>query len=366
MKLVFTSYVSVPEYSDPQSWLKRIEGYTGILESLGKIHTVVSIERIKYQGAVSQGNVHYIFLKIKRPVIHFPWKMHQLIKKEKPDVVFVNGLIFPLQVIQLRLTLGKKVKIVGIHHAEKPAKGIKKYFQLLADKCIDDYMFAALEFGTEWKQKGNIKSSNKINEVMEASSFFYPVDKDAAKQQLSINSPVVFVWVGRLDANKDPVTVIKAFLQFQQQHTNTVLYMIYQNEILLDEIRQLLLEATNGKDAVQLVGKVQHDQLQQWYNAADFIISGSHYEGSGIAVCEAMSCGCIPVLTNIISFRAMTDFGKCGFLFEPGNTGSLLEALLQTIAINKTEERKKVLLKFKNDLSFEAIAARINTIISKT
>ena len=114
----------------------------------------------------------------------------------------------------------------------------------------------------------------------------------------------------------------------------------------------------------QLVGKVPHHQLQSWYNSAIFIISGSHYEGSGIAVCEAMSCGCIPVVTNIMSFRKMTGPGKCGFIYEPGNEQELLEVLLQTRELDIEKERTKVLAQFKAELSFEAIAGKIDRVIT--
>ena len=110
--------------------------------------------------------------------------------------------------------------------------------------------------------------------------------------------------------------------------------------------------------------------MQYWYSSADFIISASHYEGSGVAVCEAMSCGCIPILTNIQSFRKMTGPGpqgsvsKCGLLYEPGDDEGLLKILLQTDTLNMEEERNKVLQQFNTELSFEAIAKKINAIIN--
>ena len=76
--------------------------------------------------------------------------------------------------------------------------------------------------------------------------------------------------------------------------------MIYQTEELLVEIKNIIEK--ENKNAIQLVGNIPHNEMLYWYNSADFIISGSHYEGSGTAVCEAMSCGCIPITTNIFFF----------------------------------------------------------------
>ncbi|MBS1509618.1 MAG: glycosyltransferase family 4 protein [Bacteroidetes bacterium] len=364
MKLLFTSYVSVPEFTNPEKWLQRIAPVTGILTALAQQHEVISVERICFEGELVKDNVQYHFIKLNKKVVYFPWRLHRWIKKQNPDVVLVNGLIFPLQVIQLKWMLGRKIKIAGLHHAEKPAHGLKRIFTRWADRCIDHYFFAASTLGDTWVKEKNIGNSKKIHEVMEASSHFLPGNKQAAKDELKISAKMVFLWVGRLDANKDPRTVVKAFLQHQQQFGETVLYMIFQTEDLLKEIQQIISTIPGANAAVQLVGAVAHEKLQWWYNAADVIISGSHYEGSGIAVCEAMSCGCIPVLTRIASFNAMTGNGTCGFLYEPGNINDLLQALQHLMNADWTAEREKVLHQFRTQLSFTAIAEKINSVIT--
>jgi len=363
MKLIFISYISSPEYNHPKEWLKRIEGYIGILENLTPANKVISIERINYEGEYQQNGVQCFFIRLKRKIVRFPFRMHRLIKNLQPDVVFVNGFIFPLQIIQLRLKLGRSVKIVVLHRAEKPFNGFRKYLQKQADKCVNGYLFTSSEFGNEWLQKGIISSRHKIHEVIQASSSFHPEDKTTARASLSVTGAPVFLWVGRLDANKDPITVIKAFIDSLSFQPSARLYMIYQAEELLAQARYLISLNSKAKEAIRLIGQIPHEQLQSWYSSADFIISGSHYEGSGVAVSEAMSCGCIPIITNIASFRRMTGPGKCGLLYEPGNDKELLEILLQTNELDREQERGKVLKQFGNELSFEAIARKINGVI---
>jgi glycosyltransferase involved in cell wall biosynthesis len=363
MKLVFTSYNGSPEYSDPETWLKRINGWTGILEQLAINNTVTDIEQINYEGEYRQNGVHYYFTRAKKRKIRFPWRMHRFIKRLQPDIVFVNGFIFPLQIIQLKWKLGKAVKIIVINHAEKPFTGFRKFFQRQADKYVHRYFFTAKEMGVEWILRGIISDESKITEVMEASSVFYAMEKEKARARTGVVNGIPFLWVGRLDANKDPLTVIKAFGNFIKHQPSAKLYMIYHTNDLYDEIVNYCDKSTDLKKAVTLVGKVLHDEMQYWYNSADFIVSGSRYEGSGVAVCEAMSCGCIPVLTDIQSFRKMTGPFKCGFLYEPGNEKDLLGILLKTKELNIEEERTRVLRQFKDELSFEAIACKINHVI---
>ncbi|MBD0375211.1 MAG: glycosyltransferase family 4 protein [Flavisolibacter sp.] len=363
MRIVSTSYSKTEEYSDPQNWLKRISFYTGILEELTKQHKVYSIERINYKGKYQQNGVDYYFIQLTNKVIRFPWKMHRLIKKLQPDVVLVNGFIFPLQIIQLRLTLGKQVKIIVLHRAEKPFSHFKKWLQALADKCVEAYLFTAAEFGKEWAERGIIRNQNKIHEVIQSSSFFRPESKQAARSKLGIDGAPIYLWVGRLEKNKDPLTVVKAFIRFHSVHSGARLYMIYQTNELLEEVKALINTNNQISEAIRLVGKVPHDALQSWYSGADFIVSGSHYEGSGIAVSEAMSCGCIPVVTDIISFRKMAD--TCGLFYKRGDENALVNVLEHTLALDIEKERKKVLDEFQKELSFAAIAKKINHIITE-
>ena len=363
MKLIFTSYVSTPEYNDPLKWLARIEGYTGILEALSDNHSVKSIERINYEGEVEHNGVEYFFVKQKQKTVLFPFQMHRVIKRMKPDVVLVNGFIFPLQLIQLKRKLGRDAKIIVINRSEKPFNGAKKYLQKLADRGIDAYLFASGEFGKQWIANGNIRDPTKIFEVLHGSSIFKPGDKAEARSALQIDGSPVFLWVGRLDPNKDPITVVNAFLKFIKYQPFAKLYVIYHTEELLETVKGLISSDEKAKRAITLVGKVPHQDLQSWYDSSDFIVSASHYEGGGIAVCEAMSCGCIPILTNIVSFRKMTGPGRCGLLFEPDDEEDLLNALLKTTEMNREEERKKVLNQFNEELSFPAIAKKIEKVM---
>ena len=361
MKYVFVSYNYSPDFDSPESWFKRTEGYAGVMECLSKNNTVINVKQINYEGYYLYKGVHYHFVNFDRKKNYFPHQLNQFVKSLAPDVVVVQGLHHPLQVIQLKTILPKHTKLIAQHHAEKPFTGIKKYIQRLADHCIDAYLFTSRGIGEVWVAKGNIGSSKKIHEVMEVSSLFYPVKKAAARLKAGVQGSAVFLWVGRLNENKDPLNVVKAFLKFAECNPDARLYMIYHTEELLNEIKALF-EKDKNKTSIILVGRVPHDELLYWFNSADFLISGSHYEGGGTAVCEAMSCGCIPIVTDIDSFRMITDNGNCGILYEAGNENALLSALNQTRDLDVKQKQVNSLNYYRSNLSFETIAAKINEI----
>jgi len=361
MIYISVSYNYSPDFDSPKSWFKRTEGYAGVLECLSREHTVINVKQINYKGDHINNGVQYYFVDFGKKKTYFPRRLNRFIKNLNPDIVIVQGLHHPLQLIQLRMLLSEKTKIIAHHHAEKPFTGIKKYIQKIADRYVDAYLFASQAMGMEWVKKGNLASPQKIHEVMEVSSNFHPVKKPAAKLKTGAEGEPVFLWVGRLNANKDPLNVVKAFIKFSKTNQSAHLYMIYHTDELLGDVKELI-NSNKAKKAITLVGKVAHDDLLYWFNSADFFISGSHYEGSGTALCEAMSCGCVPIVTDIPSFRMITDNGNCGILYEPGSETALLSALMQTKNLNIPEKQSKSLEHFRNKLSFEAIANRIQEI----
>ena len=363
MRFVFTSYSSSPEFTSPERWLARIAFYTGILESLSRMHVVTGIEQISYKGEFKQKGVNYVFIPHRKKVNRFPFKKNTAIKQLKPDVVFINGFIFPLQTILLRLKLGFKVKIIILHRAERPFTGYKKILQVLADKFIDAYFFTSFEFGNTWIENGIVRKKSKFHEIIQSSSIFKPANKSIAKQRAGMAAAPIYLWVGRLDENKDPLTVISGFFEFLKYSPHAKLYMIYQAKDLLKVIEEKIRTNEKHLSSIMLIGTVHHSEMENYYNASDFIISGSHYEGSGIAVCEAMSCGCIPILTNIPSFRKMTNDGEFGLLYEAGNENSLLAALLYSLDLNIQKEQESVKSHFLKELSFDAIARKTNEVV---
>lgn len=356
MRIIHLSYVRIQDVSDPMEWLRNISFFTGIVSSMAQSHKVFSIHCINCTGVVNHEGATYHFLKLNWWQRVFPFKLHRLVKKIGPQMVIVHGLHQPWQVLWLRLQVGRTVKIFEQHHAEKPLRYHKRILQKLIDKFIHGYFFSSVEIGRQWVESGQIKDMGKIYEVMEVSSYFNLSNAEEEKEKLGAIKGPVYLWVGRLDLNKDPETLLLAFNRFAEKHPLVKLYMIFQSSDLLLQVKTLAMQKT---EQITLVGKVNHQEMLYWYNASDFIISTSHYEGSGIAVCEAMSCGCIPILSAIPSFKMMTSNGAVGLSFNPGDVNGLEKALIKSLTLKISFEKKKVIMQFRENLSFAAIAHKM-------
>jgi glycosyltransferase involved in cell wall biosynthesis len=360
MRIVFLSFNYSSDVRSPAEWIERLKCYIGWSEYLTKEYTVIRVDQINYQGIFSHNGIQYHCIDAGGKNNYLPWKLFRATRNLKPDVVVVSSFMFPVQVIQLRFWLGRKVKIILQHHAEKPFSGIKKYIQKLASRQADCYLFVSGETGAAWVSSNNLASEDKIRTFPEVSSDFYPVDQILARRATAVSDSPAFIWVGRLNQNKDPVLAVRAFLRFAQWQPHARLYMIYHTDELVEEIIKLLPKKPLLSPVV-LVGKIPHKDLLHWFNSADYYLSASHYEGSGTALCEAMSCGCIPVVTNIPSFRAI--IADCGMLYETGNEESLVSALKQTSRLTVADKKLDVLKRFDSELSFIAIAEKFKQML---
>jgi glycosyltransferase involved in cell wall biosynthesis len=124
---------------------------------------------------------------------------------------------------------------------------------------------------------------------------------------------------------------------------------------MLSEVDESI-KALGLKDAVELVGRIPHDAVEDFLNSADFIIQSSRREVAGYSVVEAMACGVVPVVTDIPSFRAMTENGSYGVLFPAGNHELLADRVLALGQDALEALSRQVRAQFVRSLSYDAMA----------
>jgi glycosyltransferase involved in cell wall biosynthesis len=172
-----------------------------------------------------------------------------------------------------------------------------------------------------------------------------------------------YLLVGRLIPGKDPFTILKAFESYVTVAPDAHLYVVFQNDDLLEEVKSIISASPLLKTNVHLVGKLLHEQLPYWYSAADYYLSASHWEAAGYALIEAMACGCIPVVSDIPPFQTLTNNGEAGFHFRKGDADDLFRALCGLKHVDKQALSEKIMAHFHSNLSFKSIAHKIAAII---
>lgn len=337
-------------------------GYTAFLLNRMNVEVIMHFEQEQHE--IVDG-VTYTGLKGKNGFFNIPFKTLSYISKQKPDVVLVHGLIYPLQVILLRLVLGKDVIIAIRPHREiLPANKLKQIFYKIADSYTNAYLDTSKDNFKEWIDSNLIKHPGNCFEILGGSTDFTKQNKEQSKLMTRMEGDYNFLWVGRLE-DKDPFTILGVFEKYIERNSSAKLYMIYQTSELLPALKQFISSHVSLQNAVNFIGEIPHDELPAWYSAADFFILGSHKEATGFALLEAMACGCIPVVTNIPPFRKITGNGKYGILFKPGDADDLLQKLNSIEGMDREHFPNSVVQHFNEQLSFKKIADDIFDVAMK-
>lgn len=353
--LIDLSYYTFSSNSS-QKIINTCYSTVGYLSLMTTKYNVFFLVRSKFDFDLSELNNLKIRFYKGQPLKKWqiPFLYNYYVRSFNPDYILVHGFGYIHYLVILKLLLPKTKIILQCNgYANKP-KGLKKWIYIFSDNFIDGYLFTGLENAREWYDS-NVLKRDKIFEMMEGSTNF-KYDSKIQRKKYS------YLWVGNLIKRKDPLTILKAFEDFIYVQPLATLTMVFRETDLLLEVSEFLSKDEKLKKSVQLVGMVDHKLLERVYNSHQFFVLGSKSEGSGYALVEAMSCGCVPIVTNIAPFRYMTNEGECAFLFTPENDSELLLAFKKSQNCNFELQQKKVLIQFKQKLSFEAIAKKVESI----
>lgn len=282
------------------------------------------------------------------------------IAAQAPDVVHVNGLIFPQLVAAIRKAVGPRVAIVVQHHGgEFPVlgSGLIGLWNRMQWKgglaAADAASFTAAEQAEPWRAAG-VLGTQKVIEIVESGTTMRRMDRNRARAAIGAHGEPLILWVGRLTTNKDPLTVLDGLERALSALPAARVVMVFGDDTLLPDVEQRIRASSLLQARVALASRVPRDEMPNYYAAADVFISGSHYEGSGYALIEAMSAGLVPVVTDIPSFRAIA--GTTGERWTPGDASSFAAALTRVCASDLTDQKARVVSQYDRVLRWDAIA----------
>ena len=191
----------------------------------------------------------------------------------------------------------------------------------------------------------------------ESSTRFTPGDQADARSATGVYGDPAVLWIGRLDANKDPLTILDAVEIAARELPNLHLWCCYHEQPLIDRVNARVSASAVLRDRVHLLGRVPHARIEQLCRAADFFILGSHHEAAGYGLIEALSCGAIPVVSDIPPFRRL--LGNVGVVAPVGNAAAFAEGLVEVASRPRKELRKRVLAHFATNLSWESVGRQL-------
>ena len=167
-------------------------------------------------------------------------------------------------------------------------------------------------------------SSKVTTTLLGKEDYFNPQPNASILDSLGISTPYI-LHVGTIEPRKNLIVLLKAFEQYKQTHKNNLRLVLvgkkgWKNDHFFEQ-----LKTSKYKKDIHIIGYVQRQELVALYSSAEAFIFPSLFEGFGLPILEAMSCGC-PVLCSDAGSLPEVGGKACRY-FNPHSSEALLQEL---------------------------------------
>jgi glycosyltransferase involved in cell wall biosynthesis len=155
---------------------------------------------------------------------------------------------------------------------------------------------------------------------------FSPGDRVAARRVRGLDERALLVlYVGRLDREKSVDRVLAAFERIAGTIPQARLLLVGQGT-RVDELKRIAAGLHAGP-RVTFAGVCPHEELPDYYRAADLFLFGSETETQGLVLAEAAACGLPAVAVNAPGCAEVVHDGDTGVVTK-GDPAALAEAAI--------------------------------------
>lgn len=153
---------------------------------------------------------------------------------------------------------------------------------------------------------------------------FTPGDPVAARRRLGLrDDQVVLLFAGRVQPLKAPDVLVHAATDLlaadptlRDRLVIAVVGGLSGSGLARPHGLQLLARSLDVDDILRFEPPVPHDQLVDWYRAADLTVVPSHSESFGLVALESQACGTPVVAADVGGLRTAVADGRSGVLVD--------------------------------------------------
>ena len=340
---------SDPQQREPEALLHAWPALVDIAQAPSRAGVRVSVLQVAHRDQrIPSDGVDYHF------VAGGLSSLNARLSRLDPDVLHLHGLSFPGAVRALTRAHPHRPLLLQ-DHADRLPRWWRRPAWRRAVAAASGVAFCSAGQAEPFVRSGLLAPAQRIFAIPESTSRFQPQDRRLARAATGLHGEPCVLWVGHLDANKDPLTVLDGIARAAAHCPELQLWCCYGRAPLLAQVHARIAADPRLAQRVHLLGPQPHPRIEALMGAADLLVSGSHREGSGFALIEALACGLAPVVTDIPSFRALTGDGAVGRLWPAGDAGALAAALQAQWQAEHPQQRAVIRAHFERRLSLPAI-----------
>lgn len=362
MRAVHVNVVQPRGRTTPEQLLANWPTLRTVAAAVGRSGVELSVVQAFHQDAerIVDG-VRYRFVAEPRLTCRasgaMPWRVVSAVREARPDVIHVNGLDFACHTRTL-CHLG--VPVLAQDHASVPER--RPAWRRWGLAHVAGLAFTDAAQADPLRVTGSLPQHVPVFEVPEVSTHFSAGERERAREISGVFGDPAVLWIGRLDTNKDPLTILNAIEIAARSLPEVTLWCCFHEHPLMSQIKARLAASSDLARRVHLLGRLPHARIETLCQASDFLMIGSHRESCGTAVLEALACGATPIVSDIVPFRRLTANGSIGAIAETGNAAAFAAQLVRLAAIPSEQRRKRAIAHFQETLSFERIGEQLREI----
>lgn len=279
---------------------------------------LLQIERIWYGGTIRILNV---------------------VRKEKPDIVFSSLLYLNVRVILASRFCKTKVIVRNNIDLSRTIQKINILLVRLTYKWADKVIAQQEEMHDEIISYTNLPNNKVV-------TLHNPIDTTYIEECLKTTNPFPqetrnqykYIWAARFSPQKGQDLIVRAFNKVHQESPNAHLYLLgkYDKGSTYFQSIKNFIESHHIKDHVHFVGFDSNPY--RWIKHADCYVMPSRFEGLPNSLIDAMYLGkpvvatrCIPVIDRIV------QNGYNGFVVESENIDALAEGMKKATLLKDFE-----------------------------
>jgi glycosyltransferase involved in cell wall biosynthesis len=355
--------------------LFTFESFKHIVTKNPSVDFVFIFDREPHPDFISAKNVSYkvIFPQTRHIFLFKYWyqiALKRTLKKINPDVFVGSDGMIPLNTNTKTLAVIHDLNFE--HYPEHLPKNVLNYYK----KWMPQFAKKSTRLATvsEFSKKDIIETYNiklsKIDVVYNGpNENFKPISEGekATIQSKYTEGKPFFLFVGTLHPRKNLVNLFKSFNLFKEQSDSDFKLLIVGKKMWWTDEVEKAYQELKFKDDILFAGRTSDNELYKITASAFALTYIPIFEGFGIPLVEAMSCG-IPVITsNVTSMPEVVE--DAGIIVNPFSIEDIAQAMIKVTSDGSLRKKmiedgfvqtKKFSWKKTGDLLWQSILKTID------
>lgn len=311
---------------------RQLVGLASLLKDAGHEVSILTYHKDEFYAPFLDSNdiKHYILPKANGAFKRIA-KVCRYIKKEQPDVL-ISYQEVPSLIACIAKIFNPKIKLIVSERntTQVITKNVKIRFFL--------YRWANAIVPNSYSQEKFIKSHypKLVNKVTTITNFVDLKKFNIANRHSISNKPIIMV-AASIFGSKNTLGLIEAIKLIKDKGLNFIVkWYGYsgRNIDYFDQCTQKIKEF-GIEEYIQLLPKTQN--IKECYAECDFFCLPSFFEGTPNVICEAISCGCPVLCSDVCDNSIYVHEGENGTLFNPKSPESIASAIERILSINEKQ-----------------------------